>query len=71
MVSNHRHTFMDLKLFFSPVSEEIYQDISSISSCYKSINIFAGTMPDLKDHDIALIGLTDPSGAEDSRPVRM
>jgi len=54
---------MDLKLFFSPVPEEVYSDISSISSFYKSINVFGESMPKLKGHDIAIIGLEEDRGA--------
>jgi formiminoglutamase len=55
---------MDLKLFFTPVSEEVYGDISSVSSFFKSINIFGEKLPDVKEHEIALIGLVDDRGAE-------
>lgn len=55
---------MDLKLFFSPVAEEIYSQITSISSFYKNISIFDGTMPELSGHDIALIGLEENRGAQ-------
>jgi len=55
---------MDLKLFFSPVSEEVYTTISSISSFYKNIDVFDESMPDLTGHDIAIIGLEEDRGAD-------
>lgn len=51
---------MDLTLFFSPVSENIYEGITSPSSFYKSIRVFGDKMPDYKDAHIVLIGVTDP-----------
>ncbi len=53
---------MDLKLFFSPVNTEVFDGITSISSFYKNIDIFEESLPDIKGHDIALIGLQDNRG---------
>ena len=53
---------MDLNLFFSPVDEIIFDDISSVSSICKSININSSKIPDLKGHDLALIGITENRG---------
>ncbi len=53
---------MDLKLFLSPVNTDIFQDISSVSSFYKNINIYDEIMPDLNGYDIAIIGLQDDRG---------
>ena len=53
---------MDLNLFFSPVDEIIFDDISSVSSICKSININSNKIPDLKGHDLALIGITENRG---------
>ncbi len=55
---------MDLNLFFSPVDESIYDDISSVSSFYKSININSSKLPELDGHDLALIGITENRGNE-------
>lgn len=60
---------MDLTLFFNPVDESILEDVKSISSFAKSININTGQMPDLKGHDMALIGLTENKGAGDNTGV--
>ena len=54
---------MDLNLFFSPVDEALVDRIESISSFVKSINVNSGQMPELKGHDLALIGLTENRGA--------
>lgn len=54
---------MDLKLFLSPISEELYSGVTSVSSFYKNINVNGESMPDYKDHDIALIGIQDDRGA--------
>ncbi|MBX2967438.1 MAG: formimidoylglutamase [Cyclobacteriaceae bacterium] len=54
---------MDLTIFFSPLDESIYSDITSSSSFYKSIRLFGDKMPDYKDAHIALIGVTENRGA--------
>lgn len=54
---------MDLKLFLSPVSEQLYSGVTSVSSFYKNINVNDESMPDYKDQDIALIGIQDDRGA--------
>jgi len=54
---------MDLKIFFSPVPEEIYEGISDPHSFYKNIRVFAEKQPSYKDSNIALIGITDTRGA--------
>lgn len=48
---------MDLDLFFTPIDENITDEITSISSFYKGININKGKLPALKGHSIALIGI--------------
>jgi formiminoglutamase len=53
---------MDLNLFFSPVDESLFEDITSISAVSKSININTSKIPDLKGHDLALIGITEDRG---------
>lgn len=54
---------MNPELFFSPVSEIIYQDIKEYRSFYKSIKAFETKMPKLEDVDIALIGVTEHRGS--------
>jgi formiminoglutamase len=53
---------MDLTILFSPVDESLYQDISSPTSFYKNIRVFAEKMPDFRDANIAIFGVTDERG---------
>ena len=53
---------MDLTIFFSPVDESVYADITSPSSFYKNIRIFGDKMPGYKDAHIALIGIREERG---------
>ncbi|HEY0741798.1 MAG TPA: formimidoylglutamase [Chryseosolibacter sp.] len=53
---------MDLTILFSPVDESIYQDISSPTSFYKNIRIFADKMPDFRDANIAMFGVKEERG---------
>ena len=53
---------MDLNLFFSPVDESLFDDISSVSSVSKSLNINSSKIPVLKGHDLAIIGITEIRG---------
>ncbi len=50
---------MDLRLFFSPVPDSVFADISKQSSFFKSITVYQETFPDYKSADIALIGISD------------
>jgi formiminoglutamase len=54
---------MDLTLFFNPVDEAIYSSVSSISSFYKNIRIYADKMPSYRDAHIALLGIPEERGA--------
>ncbi len=54
---------MDLNLFFSPVDEALVDDISSVSAVCKSLNINTSKIPELKGHDMALIGITENRGS--------
>lgn len=51
---------MDLTIFFSPVEEALYENITSPSSFYKNIRVYGDKMPDYRDAHIVLIGITDP-----------
>lgn len=51
---------MDLTIFFSPVEESLYENITSPSSFYKNIRVYGDKMPDYRDAHIVLIGITDP-----------
>jgi formiminoglutamase len=53
---------MDLTIFFSPVEESVYSDISSPTSFYKSIRVFTDKMPDYRGAHVALIGVRESRG---------
>jgi len=55
---------MDLRLFFSPVPEEIFSEIKKQGSFYKNIKVYQEKFPDYKSADIAIIGISD-SGNQD------
>src|SRR3954468_15277781 len=54
---------MDLTIFFSPVDELIYDDITSPSSFYKNISVYTEKMPDYKGAQIAIMGVGEERGA--------
>jgi len=60
---------MDLKIFFSPIAEDVFSDINDPSSFFKSISVFADRQPAYKGLNIAIIGL--PSSACRIRTSRM
>lgn len=57
---------MDLTILFSPVSESVYSSITSASSFFKSIRLFANKMPEYKDAHIALLGVGENRGASEN-----
>ena len=54
---------MDLKIFFTPLDESLVADIKSTNSFYKNIKANIDQMPDYREADIALFGV---SSSEDS-----
>ena len=60
---------MDLNLFFTPVDEALFDNISSVSSFVKSINVNSSKIPDLQGHDIALVGITENRASESNKGV--
>jgi formiminoglutamase len=54
---------MDLTIFFSPVDESIFLDITSSSSFYKNIRVFSDKMPDYKGTHIAFFGVGEERGS--------
>jgi formiminoglutamase len=50
---------MDLKIFFSPVEEYVYQDIQPFNSFINAISINGDKMPEYRGADIALIGIQE------------
>jgi formiminoglutamase len=57
---------MDLRLFFSPVPEDIFLDIKKQGSFYKNIQVYQEKFPDYKGADIALIGISDKGVNEEN-----
>ncbi|MFD1000646.1 formimidoylglutamase [Ohtaekwangia kribbensis] len=55
---------MDLTIFFSPVSESLYADITSASSFFKNISIYGDKMPDYKGAHVAIIGIGEERGSQ-------
>lgn len=60
---------MDLNLFFSPVDESLFDDISSVSAVSKSLTINSSKIPELRRFDLALIGLTENRGTNSNTGV--
>lgn len=60
---------MDLDLFFTPVDENITDDITSVSSFYKGINTNKGKLPNLEGHTIALIGINSYQNSGNSNGI--
>ena len=54
---------MDLKIFFSPIDESVFEGISDSTSFFKNISIFSERQPDYKGVNIALIGLQEDGGS--------
>lgn len=54
---------MDLTLFFSPLDESIFSDITSSSSFYKHIRVYGDKMPAYKDAHMAILGVQEERGA--------
>ncbi|MEQ8808293.1 MAG: arginase family protein, partial [Imperialibacter sp.] len=52
---------MDFKLFFDPVSSDVTKALPK-SAFLKSIRIFSNKMPDLKNTDIAIVGIKEHRG---------
>lgn len=58
---------MDLKIFFSPIDNSIFEDITDPSSFYKSINVFSEKQPSFKGANIALVGILEDGGSESNQ----
>lgn len=58
---------MDLTILFSPVDESIYNSISSPSSFYKNIAVFADKMPSYTGAHMALFGIGEARGANNNQ----
>ena len=53
---------MDLTIFFSPVDESLYADLTSVSCFYKSLRVYSEKMPDYKGAHLAIIGVPESRG---------
>ena len=58
---------MDLKIFFSPIDESIFEGIQDQTSFFKNIQIFSDKQPSYKGINIAIIGLTEVDGEDETR----
>jgi len=54
---------MDLKIFFSPIDDPVFEDIEDPTSFFKSIRIFSDEQPDYKGTNIALVGIEEDGGS--------
>jgi formiminoglutamase len=61
---------MDLTIFFSPIDESIYADITSVSSFFKSIRAYTEKMPDHRGASIALFGINENRGNPENSPSK-
>ena len=60
---------MEINIFFTPVSDLLYKDISINSSFYKNIYLPGRAFPDFTQADIAMIGLTENRGTQNNKGV--
>jgi formiminoglutamase len=54
---------MDLTIFFSPLDESVYSDITSPSSFLKNISFFGEKMPSYKEAHMAILGINESRGS--------
>ncbi len=58
---------MDLTILFSAIDEAIYGDISSTTSFFKNIRVFADKMPDHSDAHMAIFGIGEGRGTSNNQ----
>jgi len=58
---------MDLKIFFSPVDDSVFEGIDDPTSFFKNINIFSEKQPDYKGANLAIVGLLEDGGSETNK----
>ena len=58
---------MDLLLFFSPVDESVYTEITPSNSVYKNIKVYGEKMPTYKDAHIAIFGINEERGTNTNK----
>jgi formiminoglutamase len=59
---------MDLTIFFSPIDESLYQNISSVSSFFKNIRAYTDKIPDYRGASIAIFGVDEWRGNSENKP---
>ena len=62
---------MDLKIFFSPVDESVFEGIDDPTSFFKNIRIFSEKQPEYKGANLALIGNEEAQGSENNQGASM
>lgn len=60
---------MDLNIFFSPLDEALYENITAQNTFFDAIHINQEKRLDLKSADIALIGIRENRGTENNKGV--
>lgn len=58
---------MNLKIFFSPIDESVYEGINSTNTFFKSIKVNGEEMPEYKDAEIAILGVGESRGNEKNK----
>src|SRR5688500_2065598 len=53
---------MDLTIFFSPIDESVYSDVSAPSAFGRNIKVFGDKMPDYREAHIAIFGIKEERG---------
>jgi formiminoglutamase len=53
---------MDLTIFFTPITETLYSDITSQSSFFKNVRAFTDKMPDHRGAHMAIFGVKESRG---------
>lgn len=60
---------MDLKIFFSPLDESLYEDLNGQNTFFDAIHLHREPTPDLKTADIAIIGVLENRGNSQNQGV--
>jgi formiminoglutamase len=58
---------MDLKIFFSPIEEAVFDEIQDQTSFFKNIQLFSEKQPSYKGANIAIIGLTEVAQQDNTK----
>lgn len=60
---------MELKIFFSPIDEAVFEGISDQNSFYKNIQIFSEKQPGYKGVNLAIIGIGKPDLSNENTQI--